>query len=295
MPCYYPIRMKQLNRINSNGKNSIVSWTHIADGRSIDLPCGRCIGCRLERSRQWAIRCLNEMSLWRENSYLTLTYAEDALTFGAASHGILVQRDLTLFWKRLRKSGVKFRYFACGEYGDETHRPHYHAILFGHDFKDKTYVQTDNGYHYYSSPSLNKLWGHGNVIIGEATFESAAYVARYVMKKRLGQTREQYAKEGITPEFVVMSRRPGIGSEWYDKYEKDIFPRDHLSIRGRPSVPPAYYTRRFEASHPIDIELVKSARIERAKLNWEDNEPKRLKVREYVKRQAIKNLNRNKV
>lgn len=244
------------------------------------------------------------MSLWRVNTYVTLTYADDALTFGGASHGILVPRDLTLFWKRLRKSGVKFRYFACGEYGDDTSRPHYHAIIFGYDFPDKVYRNTENGFHYYSSATLDKLWGHGNCIIGDATFESASYVARYVMKKRLGKTAGEYASEGITPEFVVMSRRPGIGSEWYDKYEKDIFPRDNLSVRGHASVPPKYYTRRFQAAsedllnphvHPMDYRAMIEARVKRAEENWEENEPKRLKVREYIKLRAIKNLNRNKL
>lgn len=295
MPCYHPIRMKQLERTNSNGNRPIVSWTNNLPGKSIDLPCGRCVGCRLERSRQWAIRCVNEMSLWRINSYVTFTYHPDEVIYGGAEHGILYPRHLTLFWKRLRKFGAKFRYFACGEYGDESNRPHYHAIIFGYDFKDKKYHSSKNGNHYYYSDTLNRLWGHGDCIIGNATFESAAYVARYVMKKRLGATKESYGKEGITPEFVVMSRRPGIGSEWYDKYESDIFPRDNLSVRGHPSVPPRYYTNRYAASHPLDIEDVKSKRIERARENWEENEHKRLKVRERVKNRAIGSMSRKEV
>lgn len=304
MPCYYPIRMKQLTKVNSNGNRSIVSWTHHLPGKSIDLPCGRCVGCRLERSRQWAVRCVHEMSLWRNNSFITLTYADDALTFGGAQHGILNRRDLTLFWKRLRKSGVKFRYFACGEYGDESNRPHYHAIIFGYDFPDKTYHHTEDNYDLYTSATLDRLWGHGSCLIGDATFESASYVARYVMKKRLGKTSEEYEKEGITPEFVVMSRNPGIGGEWYDKYESDVFPRDNISVRGHDSVPPKYYTRRFEAAsldlknpnvHPMDFQAMKERRKERAQANWEQNEPKQLKVREHVKFASIRKISRKKV
>lgn len=295
MPCYHPIRMKQLERTNKNGARPIVSYTHRDKGRSIDLPCGRCVGCRLERSRQWAVRCCNEMSMWRRNIFVTFTYRDEELIHGGAEHGILVPRHLTLFWKRLRKYGAKFRYFACGEYGDQSSRPHYHAIIFGYDFQDKKYHSTKGGTVYYYSDVLNRLWGHGDCIIGDATFESASYVARYVMKKRLGKTKETYAQEGISPEFVVMSRRPGIGSDWYDRYESDIFPRDSIAVRGHDSVPPKYYTQRFSKSHPLDIEDVKEKRLERAEKNWEENEPRRLRIRERVKRRSIAEMSRKSI
>ena len=293
MPCFHPIRMKQLLRENNKGNRSIVSWNHHAPGKSIDLPCRRCNGCRLERARQMAVRCVNEMSLWRSNSFITLTYADDALTYGGADHGILVPRDLTLFWKRLRKSGVRFRYFACGEYGEQRNRPHYHAIIFGYDFPDKQYKTTENGNHYYHSDSLNRIWGHGDCIVGNATFESASYVARYVMKKHLGKDSGYYVEKGITPEFAVMSRRPGIGAEYYDRYEHDMFPRDRMVVRNQEAVPPQYYTRRYKASHPLEASDMIDRRIERAQANWENNEPKRLRVRERIKKSATKNLKRD--
>lgn len=307
MTCYHPIHMFQLARKNSRGNNSIVSFSHPeafrpGAGKGIKLPCGRCHGCRLERARQWAVRCMCELKYWRRNCFVTLTYADDALTFGGADHGILVPRDLTLFWKRLRKSGVRFRYFGCGEYGDLNNRPHYHAIIFGYDFPDKQYKTTKNGSHYFTSPSLNRIWGHGDCLIGDATFESASYVARYVMKKRLGDTADTYAEDGITPEFVVMSRRPGIGSAFYDEFENDMFPRDALHTRGHSSTPPRYFTERYRLRsksllvphiHPMDVEDMISRRVERADRKWEDNEPRRLRVREHIKRSATKNLRRS--
>lgn len=302
MPCYHPILMKQLSRVNSKGNHSIVSYMHPAPGKAIKLPCGRCHGCRLERARQWAVRCCNEMDMWRRNSFVTLTYADDALTFGGADHGILVPRDLTLFWKRLRRSGVTFRYFAAGEYGELYSRPHYHAIIFGHDFPDKRYANTKDGNHYYRSDSLNRIWGHGDCVIGDATFESASYVARYLMKKQLGPgAKDYYAERGITPEFVVMSRRPGIGSEFYDRYESDIFPRDSMISRNREVTPPRFYTERYKERsksllvtdvHPMDVEDMIQRRIERADKKWQDNEPRRLRVRERIKLSATKNLRR---
>lgn len=293
MPCYKPISMKQLKTMNSNGNYSIVSHKSPKDGKNIMLPCQRCNGCRLEYARQWAQRCCDEMTLWKRNTFVTLTYADDALTYGGSEHGILVPRHLTLFWKRLRKSGPRFRYFAAGEYGERRHRPHYHAIIFGHDFSDKTYQTTKNGYHYYSSRSLNRIWGHGDCIIGDATFESASYVARYVMKKRKGKDSKYYKENGITPEFVVMSRRPGIGAEFYDRYESDMFPLDRSFSRNHAVTPPKYYTRRYKATHPLLAEDMIRLRVERAEKNWENNTPKRLRVRERINASAIKLLLRD--
>lgn len=301
MPCYHPIVMKQLHKRNAKGAKPIVSCTDIRDGKNIRLPCGRCNGCRLEYARQWAIRCVNEMEYWKRNSFITLTYADDALTYGGAEHGILVPRDLTLFWKRLRKEGPRFRYFACGEYGDKFNRPHYHSIIFGYDFPDKVYKNTENGNHYYTSPSLNRIWGHGDCIVGNASFESASYVARYVMKKRNGPEAEYYRENGITPEFVAMSRRPGIGSMYYDDNESDMFPRDNMCVRNHGTVPPKYYSNKYRERsrsllvpniQPMDFEDMIERRQERAERHWQDNEPKRLKVRERIKLSAIRNLKR---
>lgn len=297
MPCYHPIRMKQLERLNSKGNRSIVSYTHPAKGKNIDLPCGRCHGCRLERSRQWAVRCCAEMQGWKSNSFINLTYADDALVYGSSERPILVPRDLTLFWKRMRKElskhGKTFRYFACGEYGELNHRPHYHAIIFGYDFPDKTYETTKNGNHYYHSNLLDYLWGNGRCIIGNASFESASYVARYVMKKRLGNTKGTYEKDGITPEFVVMSRRPGIGADYYDDFESDMFPRDQIFTRNTVATPPRYFTERYKKSHPLESEDLIARRVERAQKNWENNQPKRLRVRERIKQSATKSLIRD--
>jgi len=238
---------------------------------------------------------MHESRYHAANCMLTLTLDDEHLTFGN-KQATLVKRDLQLFWKRLRK-GIKcdVRYFACGEYGSNGSRPHYHAILFGYDFPDKVVKFRNPDYDVYVSESLDRLWGNGLCSIGALSPGSAAYVARYILDKALGSSAKKYERLGIEPEFVVMSRRPGIGSEWYDKYEADIFPRDSLSVRGHASVPPKYYSRRYEASHPLDIQDVKEKRIKRAQENWEENEPKRLKVREHVKRQAIKNLNRNAI
>jgi len=180
--------------------------------KPVELPCGKCIGCRLEYSRQWAMRCMHEAQTNECNSYVTLTYNDKNLTYGH-NQATLVPKDLQLFLKRLRKkTGKKISYYACGEYGDATKRPHYHLCIFGYDFPDKIHVETKRDFKLYESRLLSGLWKAGIHRIGEVTFESAAYVARYIMKKQKGATKKIYSDLGIEPEFARMSLKPGIGA-----------------------------------------------------------------------------------
>lgn len=296
MPCYHPIYMARSTKgLTKNGKVAIVSRTHHNAGKGLALPCGRCIGCRLERSRQWAVRGLAEAQMHEENSFITMTYRDEDLKYGGAEHGILVPRDFTLFFKRLRKHlGRKsIRYFGCGEYGDKSSRPHYHAVVFGHDFPDKKHFSTKNGNNLYTSDTLDDIWGHGNCIIGDVTFDSIAYVARYVMKKQVGKNAGIYDEKGITPEFVRMSRRPGLGATWLQKYMSDVYPRGSVISRGHECKPPKYYDKIFESINPQRMEEIRKEREKKAQENYEESDPKRLRVRETVKKAAIKSLKRN--
>lgn len=179
-----------------------------------EIPCGQCIACRLNHARMWSIRISHEATCHAHNVFLTLTYDDDNLPKDNSVH----KRELQLFFKRLRKDlgGVKIRYFACGEYGDQFGRPHYHAIIFGisydcHVFKNKRFDKKTNGYHCQID-----AWNKGLCHIGSVTVDSANYVAGYVTKKLKGKgAKEHYDKLGIEPEFVLMSRRPGIGSDFF--------------------------------------------------------------------------------
>lgn len=299
MTCYTPIRLYESKRgVNpETGKIPLVSIKKGNPFRGMNVPCGRCIGCRLERSRQWAIRCVHESEMHDQNCFITFTYKDEHLIYGGAEHAILYPRHLELFWKRLRKflgPGRRIKYFACGEYGDTTSRPHYHACLFGYDFEDKTLYSTKNGVPLYSSDTLDYLWGLGDCRIGAVNFETAAYVARYIMKKRLGKSAVEYEEQGIEPEFVRMSRRPGIGSTWLDKYETDVFPHDYTIIRnGVKSKPPKFYSQKYFKSHPLDEEDIKALRLTEAETRWKDNEPNRLRVRHAVKKAQASQLIRN--
>jgi hypothetical protein len=215
MTCYYPIHGWRTRERNENNKKTFT--TNHKDGDHdlpLTIPCGQCVGCRLEHSRQWAVRCYHEASLHDDNCFITLTYNDDHIPL----NGSLKLEDFQLFMKRLRKKYApkKIRFFHCGEYGDQSFRPHYHALLFGHDFSDKKHYQTSNGHRLYKSDSLDDLWSHpvtknfmGDCLIGNLTFDSAAYCARYIMKKVTGEKSHDYY-DGLQPEYATMSRRPGI-------------------------------------------------------------------------------------
>lgn len=208
------------------------------------MPCGQCIDCRLEKSRRWAIRCVHESSLYDDNCVITLTYDDDHLPPG----GSLVKKDFQEFIAKLRdRVGYgKVRYFYCGEYGELGRRPHFHACLFNFDFVDKyPWRRSESGDQCYRSPLLEDLWNKGNSEIGSLTFEMAAYVARYITKKVTGDGADVHY-DGRLPEYCDMSRRPGIGKPWFDKYMNDVYPRDKVVIRGREMRPPPYYDRLLE-------------------------------------------------
>lgn len=226
----------------------------------IEIPCGQCIGCRLERSRNWAVRCVHEASLYKENCFLTLTYDDLHLP----SKGSLVKKDLQDFWKRLRKAiePNKLRYFACGEYGEQFQRPHYHACVFGYFPSDAKLYTIRFGSRLFISPLIGRLWPFGFHTIGDVTFDSAAYVARYVLKKVNGDNAANYY-DGRESEYVVMSRRPGIAKDWILKYYNDVYPNDYIVVRDKIKCkPPRYYDNIYDLECNGDLEYIKNKRCD---------------------------------
>jgi hypothetical protein len=254
----------------------------------VDVPCGRCIGCRLERSRQWAVRCVHEASLHEDNCFITLTYDDAHLPPG----GSLVKRDFVLFMKRFRKMyGSGIRFFHCGEYGTLLDRPHHHACIFGFDFPDKVFWSSRANVPLFRSLSLETLWPFGFSTVGAVTFESAAYVARYVLKKITGDDAADHYG-GLEPEYVTMSRRPGIARGWFDKYKDDVYPADRVVVREKfICKPPRYYDNIYDTLDPDSFLAVKARRKCRAR-DSPDNAPDRLAVREEVKKLKAKQLKR---
>lgn len=258
MPCYHPLHA--FKGKSEDKQKTLVTFKRSDSwkGERIELPCGQCIGCRLERARMWAVRCVHEASLHEENCFITLTYDNEHLP----ENGSLCIRDFQLFMKKLRKSSEKkIRYFHCGEYGETFARPHYHALLFGYDFKDKKYFSERNGNVTYISNKLSELWEKGFTTVAGVSFESAGYVARYSLKKVSGKNSEDHY--GIMqPEYCTMSRRPGIGRGWYSKYSGDVHTLDRVIINGVATRPPRYYDNILGKQDPSALALLK---IEREK------------------------------
>lgn len=299
MPCYHPITGYYSREIGKSGKRGITFQRSLShSGAAIRLPCGRCVGCRLEKSRQWAMRILHEKKLHKENCFVTLTYDDAHLP----AFGNLVKRDLQLFIKRLRNEyGAGIRFYGCGEYGDVNRRPHYHVVIFNYSPNDKTlYKRNKRGEPLYNSVSLSRIWSNGFVVIGDVTFDSAAYVARYVMKKQTGKNVHLYDVVNgdgeifrRNPEFAVMSRRPGVGLGWYKKYGKETYTHDNVIINGRKVRPPRYYDGKYEQENPVNFERLKKVRKRKAALQFKENLVDRRRVRERVQELNIKQLKRS--
>ena len=298
MPCFHPMPAVRM----TDGSVKFVSRNKTGVEGTLELPCGQCVGCRLERSRQWAMRCLHESSMHEQNCFITLTYDDEKLPVG----GTLVYDDFQRFMKRLRKKvGRKVRFYMGGEYGSLTARPHYHACIFGYDFPDKTYFKkTDSGEKIYTSKILESLWPYGHSSVGNVTFESAAYIARYCVQKVTGDLAEAHYRvvtddgEIIDrkPEFNHMSLKPGIGKTWLEKYQTDVYPRDYVVINGVKTKPPKYYDTLFEKQNPSDFsEIVVSREFDMYQLKMRDPKEfwdKRMSVKEKVQQARTNFLKR---
>lgn len=289
MGCYRPLDAWQLVTgevvFSANGRGS--SRPDRGIRRELSIPCGQCIGCRLERTRQWAVRCVHESKMHDSNSFITLTYDDEHVPADFS----LNYKHFQLFCKRFRKVNGPFRFFMCGEYGDDFSRPHFHAALFGVDFNDKYLWSETNGIRLYRSPLLERMWPHGYSSVGDLTYQSAAYIAGYVTKKVTGKNAAEHyeAVDGSTgevfsrtPEFSRMSLKPGIGATFFERYNAEIFPHDAVVIDGVPQKPPKRYTAWLSESDPIKHEEVTTERYKRAIQLSSENTQARLTVKEAV-------------
>lgn len=293
MPCFHPLKALK----NESGVQVLRSDAVFFN---LMLPCGRCHGCRLERSRQWAMRCMHEASLHSRNCFITLTYSPEHLPSDNSLHHEHFQK----FIKRFRKRFGEIRYYMCGEYGDLNQRPHYHALIFGFDFNDRVvFKRTNSGSLVYRSKSLESLWPFGYSSVGDVSFESAAYVARYVMKKRTGDSAfAHYANVDMEtgeilnhrrPDYNKMSLKPGIGADWFEKYASDVYPHDYVVINGKTCKPPRYYDKLIKRVDSDIYDSIKNARQIRAYSNVHDNSPSRLEAKEKFSLSRTRNLKRN--
>lgn len=218
MKCLKPVRLtKNLDR------------REFPDG--LLVPCGKCFQCRIQKRQEWTIRMIHELDSWESSSFITLTYDDEH----CPPFHSLVKKDLQKFFKRLRKrlsyDDRKIKYYACGEYGDQTHRPHYHAIIFGLAPTEKR--------------TLEKVWPFGFVHTGIAEPDSIRYVAQYIDKKLTGdEAIKEYTDKNREAVFRILSQ--GIGKEFVKKNKEQILRNEKITHHGRPYPFPRYYIKLLE-------------------------------------------------
>lgn len=281
----------------SSGVHARNNYSHVKTGlidgvetKALKMPCGKCEACRLEHARQRAVRCLHELKSHNGvGCFITLTYKDVPIG------GSYREEDIVQFVKRLRKvlGPKKIKTFGCAEYGDRGQRPHFHLLVFGFDFPDR-YLwrpgsEHGSGHESFRSPLLEKLWTLGHSELGSLTYQSASYVARYTQKKC-----KKKEIEGLLPEKAVcISRRPGIGAEFFDKYKDDFYSIDAVMIDGSKQGIPRYYDRLLEKHDPEKYLQIKLDREEKRPQSEHDNTQERMKVRKEVHQQTIKRLRRS--
>lgn len=321
MPCYFPLlamkddlyktvdiigsfredyQDKTWNLLTESNRrdireHAIERWHFMRKGRSahsklIELPCGKCIGCRLEYSRTWANRNVLESLMHPEGSnwFFTLTLDDSHLVFGREGFATTVLDDLTAFMKALRQHWSKvhgvdsgIRFYGTNEYGDESMRPHYHVLIFGCPLFDLEYYKTtENGDILYKSKELDHIWQKGFVTVAEFNWNTAAYTSRYVMKKANGIDSDSYVALDIEPEKPRMSRRPGIARSFYEAHFGSIYDLDEIVLpsgnNGSLKVvsPPRYFDEILKRDDPSLYEKIKADRERLQKLRKEVNEQK---------------------
>lgn len=312
MPCYSPL--KGWKDPDTGG----LCFDRKAGTEKMDVACGQCLGCRCDRARHWALRIAYEQDLHDSSCFVTLTYRnKEECTTDQLRNGYhipadwsLSHKDVQLFLKRLRKKVGKVRFYMCGEYGSrcihdldvdvyphdtcKVGRPHYHLCLFG--FAPPLGEPVTNNV--YACPFLDDIWKHGFTSVGELTFQSAAYVARYVLKKVTGKNAEDHymridettgERIWLQPEYSQMSRRPGIGYEWFQKYHDDVYPSDEVPLPGGGVAKgtPRYYDKLLEKHMPEVYEVIKGQRQEFIAQNKDEFSPARLYTKYKVKKAEL--------
>jgi len=265
MPCFDPLFASDDDGLVTIKPDRLSALS--TDGQYMELSCGQCASCRANRARDWAIRCVHESQMHtrrvgrghiQKGCFITLTYNDQELP----SDGNLDVSHWQNFAKKLRRDVGPFRFLHCGEYGDRTGRPHYHACLFGIDFTEDRYEWNSSADHHITrSETLEATWGRGFCTIGPLNYATARYTAGYVVKK-LRKNQREYFDVQAKPEYITMSRRPGLGKSWFDKYWRDVYPKDQVTLAGKTFRPPKYYDKLLREMDPVFYDEVLMKREE---------------------------------
>lgn len=283
------------------------------------IPCGKCIGCRLTYSREWANRIMIEAKQWPKDTcwFLTLTYNDEHIptkevkdeNTGITKTGMtLYKKDIQNFLKRLRNhyeykyNHTGIRFFLAGEYGETTNRPHYHACIFNMPIKTELIVLKKNelGQTIWTNEEIEKIWKKGFISIGHLCWETAAYTARYIMKKQKGETAAwYYQSQAKNPEFTLMSRKPGIARNYYEEKKEEIYKNDEIFLSKGNKVlkakPPKYYDKLYDITNHDEMLLIKLKRKKLQETSEKNKDKRTTKTR--AERRAIeerRNIEKNR-
>lgn len=323
MSCYHPLvgiwkgertatgKKKYLIEGNLDPRDCPSQYEHVV------IPCGHCIGCRLDYSRAWADRMMLELETAGKGLFVTLTYDNEHIPVseydedGSPVWFTLNKRDCQLWMKRLRKvyPDIKIRFFLAGEYGPSTLRPHYHAILFGLGLDDlydlQKFGKNELGQNYYISEKMTRIWSNGFVLVSDVSWKTCAYVARYVTKKLNGPESIVYDYRSCDKEFSLMSRKPGLGREYLEKHP-DCLDYQNINLTtpegGLKLQIPKYYLKQLQLTDPDRFDIIVRERKEFAEdsmilklqktgLSYLDY----LEMEEQKKLNSVKALSRGKV
>lgn len=294
---YHPAKI--IKKDDLNDLEMLKKYDNAMHYKKTIIPCQKCIGCRLDYAKDWANRTYLESTLYKHNYFITLTYDEEHLEYNEE----LIDQDgrswtdngnflptiktetFETFLNTLRKifereyhhKGIRF--IGCGEYGEESARPHYHLILLNCPFPAETFFEPriKNNNVYYRNTILERAWKKGISNICEANWQTMSYTARYITKKVNGEAEiELYYANGIIKEFFRQSRDPGIGKPYYDLHKEKIYESDSILISNKKGVhrekPPLYFDKLFEQENPE---------------KWKEIKRKREQAAEYEMRQKV--------
>lgn len=273
--CIHPLYGYYSKELTENGKRKIVF--NMTDALAIDedfrvvLPCGKCDECRMKKAKMWSLRCVHEAKYHKDKVFLTLTYDDEHLPRNCGVP-TLRYKDVQDFLKRLRKylGDVKIRYFCSSEYGAKKFRPHYHMILYGWSPPDlRHYKRSYSGLPIYKSKILDSIWENGYVFVGTVTEMSANYVARYTLEKNQDKGEKFY--EYREKESVRMSRRPGIGFTWINRYWKNVAERGFILFDNIKHAIPRFYRSFIEKVDLFRYKILQSRLKKRAREFSEKN------------------------
>lgn len=271
----------------------------IYEAKMIEIPCGKCVSCKLSKSLDWTQRVMSEVN--DDSYFVTFTYNDENLPKNDNYISTLLNiKDFSSFLKRMRSylnyhysgyynpdKNICFRFFGCGEYGS-LGRPHYHFIFFNLPIRSdlQPFFISDLGDQIYRSPILEKVWKYGYVTVARVTANDVAYVARYTLKKQ-GDICD---KLGVVSPWVNMSRNPGIGKDFISHNYQSVYDYDKVNVRFNTKVvsikPSKYYDKFYDSvnsAHLADIKLARSERAESVlidKLNHTDLSLDELRIKE---------------